>query len=545
MRRLTELLAEITAAEETSTRTGMPTLEILERRIERRDFLRKAAMTGVGMAAVPSFLAACTSNTKTSPAERPTAGASEGAARVVIVGAGLAGMTTAYRLWQAGYSPLVFEADDRFGGRTETVTDFFDGGQHIEECGDSINSNHKAMLGLVSELGLELDNLWSYYDGHLSGINWIDDQQYTRQQLVADFQEVYPALHRDTQAAPWPTTYDSYTDAALRLDNTTLAQWIDENVPGGRKSSFGKLIDVAYVGEYGLETEEQSALNLMYEMGYSTKDRFQLWGNQDWKWRVRGGNELVTKTIADKLPDGSITLESPLRAILKKSDGTYALSFDQGARTVDVGADRVVLTLPFTALRSVDYSKAGFDSLKDKAIRTLGMGTNARLYIQFSDKVWEKQGLSGDSITDLPFQETEIVNPPASDYSGGTLCVYTGGKTGASYQVEEDDGPPPDEIVTSTLAQLDTYMPGASAAWNGKAFIHVPTKDEWLQGSYSCPKPGEYTSIYGSELLPQGAVHFAGEHTSINFIGFMNGAVESGERAATEVIEALGGPAGS
>lgn len=543
MRRLTEMLSQMADAERESRRTGMPALEILLARIERRDFLQKAAMAGAGLAAGlaggPALLAACKGSPKPGPS---SASLTPGEPRIAVVGAGLAGLTTAYRLWQAGYKPAVYEADDRYGGRTDTLRDFFDGGQHVELCGDTINSNDTAIRDLASELGLKLDNLWSYYDWSMSGINWIDHAPYARQDVVADFQEVFPALHRDTVAAPWPTTYDSHTDAAVKLDNMTLAEWMDANIPGGRKSRFGKLVEVAYVGEYGLDVEEQSALNLMYEMGFSKRDQFRMWGNQDWKWRIRGGNDLVASSIVEKLPKGTVSLESPLRAIRQNSDETYTLTIETGGRTSDVTADRVVLTLPFTTLRRVDYSKAGFDDLKVKAIENLGMGTNARLYIQFRERVWENRGLSGDSETDLPLQETEIIYPPPKGQDG-TLCIYTGGTTGASYQVEKDDEPAPDQIVTETLSQLDEYMPGASKAWNGKAYIHVPTQDEWLLGSYSCPKPGEYTSIYGSEKLPQGAVHFAGEHTSINFIGFMNGAVESGERAASEVIEALGGPA--
>jgi monoamine oxidase len=537
MRRIAEWLSLLSSAEEGSRSSGIPAPELLERELDRRSFLQAAGLAGVGLAAAPLL--------PRTPRARPLAKRSTpkvlGSPRIVVVGAGLAGMTTAYRIQQAGYSPVVYEADDRVGGRTQTIRGFFDHGQTIENCGEYINSNHTSMLGIVSELGLEVDNLWSYYPRGVHTRYWAKGGRYPRAQQIADFHEVYPALHAALKAAPWPTTWDNHTREAVKLDRMTLSEWLDRNVPGGLSSRFATFVAVAYADEYGLDGDQQSALNLVYEMGFSGYNSYRLWGNQDWKWRVRGGNDLVTNTIAGALPSGCVSLQSPLWAIRLNGDGTYTLTFDQGGVATDVVADRVVLTLPFATLRNVDYSQAGFDPLKAKAIETMGMGTNAKLHMQFDSRPWQKAGFDGDSQTDLAFQETNIVYP-VSGYAGGIIQVYTGGATGASYNVKSDDGPAPRAIVANTLSQLETIMPGAKAAWNGKAYIHVPTKDRWLLGSYSCPKPGEYTSIYGSEKLPSGAVHFAGEHTSINFPGYMEGAVRSGERAAQEVIAALGGP---
>lgn len=536
-RRLTDMLGELAAVHHEARRLGIPADEIFERRIERREFLRRAALTGAGAAIGPSLLAACISTGSSGSASSPRAG--EGGPSIVVVGAGLAGMTTAYRLWKAGYKPMVYEASERIGGRTNTIRDFFDHGQTAEACGEYVNSDHTAMRNLAVELGLEQDNLWSYYDWSNSGLRWIDHKPYSQPDVFADFQEIYPALHRDFKAVGWPVTFDKHTDAGVELDNMTLTEWLDRNVPGGMSSRFAKLVAVGYAGEYGLDADQQSAINLLAEMGFSMRNKLRFYGDQDWKWRIHGGNDMVAKTIGEQLPGGSVKLASPLSAMVKNSDGTYTLTFDQGeGGTTDVGADRVVLALPFTTMRFVDYSKAGFDDLKRRSIENLGMGTNAKLHMQFTKRVWEDQGLTGDTTTDLPFQETTIVYPTPK-YEGGMLDIYTGGAAGASYESAAALGPAPKAIAEKTLSQLEAIMPGAKAAWNGKAHLHYCIADPWMLGSYSCPMPGEYTSIYGSEQLPQGGVHFAGEHTSIQYPGFMNGAVESGERAASELMDEL------
>jgi monoamine oxidase len=193
----------------------------------------------------------------------------------------------------------------------------------------------------------------------------------------------------------------------------------------------------------------------------------------------------------------------------------------------------VVLALPFSILRSLDYSKAGFSQVKEWAIEEMGMGTNSKLHVQFSNRYWNSLGNQGDTYADTGYQNTWEVTR-SQPGKAGILVDYTGGNIGASFGTGT-----PTERAQQFLAQIEPVLPGISSAWNGKATIDYWTGYQWTKGSYSYWKVGQYTKFAGAERQQEGACHFAGEHTSIDFQGYLNGAVESGERAAGEILAAL------
>ena len=197
-------------------------------------------------------------------------------------------------------------------------------------------------------------------------------------------------------------------------------------------------------------------------------------------------------------------------------------------------ADKVVLALPFSVLRSsVDYASAGFKARKRKAIEQQGMATNSKLHVQFTNRRWENLGYSGETYSDRGYQSSWEVSR-AQPGRSGILVDYTGGTIGATF-----DSGTPAQRANQFLNQIEPVLPGVSARWNGKV-----VRDHWLskpfaKGSYSYWKVGQYTSFAGVEREPEGNCHFAGEHTSIDAQGYLNGAVETGERAADEVIAGL------
>ncbi len=118
--------------------------------------------------------------------------------------------------------------------------------------------------------------------------------------------------------------------------------------------------------------------------------------------------------------------------------------------------------------------------------------------------------------------------------AAGILVDYTGGNIGASFGTGT-----PSERAAQFLAQIEPVLPGISSRWNGRATIDYWAGYPWTKGSYSYWKVGQYTKFAGAEREAEGNCHFAGEHTSIDFQGYLNGAVESGERAAGEIVAAL------
>jgi monoamine oxidase len=449
--------------------------------------------------------------------------------RIVVVGAGLAGLTCAYRLKQAGYTADVYEASDRLGGRCWTLRGDFAQGQFAEHGGELIDQGHTQTRQLAQQLGLNLDNLLAAEVNGTEPFYYFDDQPYSFAQATDDLKTIWQQIHKDVSAASYPTLFNLSTERGRELDQMSILDWIQAFVPGGIGSKLGQLLDVAYNIEYGAESSVQSSLNFLYLIGYTGPGQLRVFGKSNEKYRVRGGNDQIPARLADALQD-QIRTGAALTSIRRNSDGTFRLSFS-GASAVT--ADRVVLALPFSILRTIDYSKAGFSQLKRTAIKELGMGTNSKLHLQFTNRHWNSLGCNGETYADTGYQNTWDVTRAQSG-SAGILVDYTGGNIGASF-----GSGTPTERAAQFLAQLEPVLPGITAKWNGRATLDFWTTYPWTKGSYSYWKVGQYTKFAGAERLQEGACHFAGEHTSIDFQGYLNGAVETGERAATEVQSAL------
>ena len=130
----------------------------------------------------------------------------------------------------------------------------------------------------------------------------------------------------------------------------------------------------------------------------------------------------------------------------------------------------------------------------------------------------------------------------ASTGRHGLLTVYSGGQAGASYPVDEPHAAAPGAVVSDTLSAIDQAVPGVRAAYAGTAWLDAWAHDPWVGGSYAAFTPGQITLFWGLTGEAEGTVHFAGEHTSTFSQGYLNGGVESGSRAAAEVLAALGLP---
>jgi monoamine oxidase len=268
-------------------------------------------------------------------------------------------------------------------------------------------------------------------------------------------------------------------------------------------------------------------------------------GYSDQRYYIRGGNQQLPEAIAATLPAGSIRLQYRLTAIRRTPGGTYELTFATPSGTVKETYDRVVLALPFVALRNADYSSAGFDAHKKMAIERLGYGVHTKLQMQFVGRPWTRKGAwpfptTGQIWTDTGFQNSvdfslgqsgeygiierftgmtpAIVNTPPMPYA------QIGASPAVKWHVEEFFG------------QLNRIWPGVSKYWNGKATFGNVQADPNILNSYSCWLVGQVTTIAGYERVRQGNVHFAGEHTSVEHQGFMEGGASSGVAAAREIL---------
>jgi monoamine oxidase len=454
--------------------------------------------------------------------------------RVVVVGAGLAGLACAYRLQQAGIDAAIYEAADRVGGRCWTIRGAFAEGQIAEHGGEFIDQGHTQIRQLAQQLGLDLDNIVAAEANGTEAMYFFDGEPYSYDEATRDLKAAWQKIHSDVSAASYPTLFNLSTERGRELDAMSIVDWIEETFEGGISSRIGQLLDVAYTIEYGGDAAEQSSLNLLYLLGYSGQGQFRVFGPSNEKYHVRGGNDQIAARLAERLV-GGIETGSELVALRLNPDGsTYTLTFRRDSGTTTVVADHVVLTVPFSILRrSVDLSRAGFEPLKLTAIREQGMGTNSKLHLQFSRRIWRDLRSNGDTYADTGYQNTWEVSR-AQPGTAGILVDYTGGTVGASFGSGTAS-----THARQFLAQVEPVLPGITSEWNGRATLDFWTAYPWTRGSYSFWKVGQYTKFAGIERERQGNCHFAGEHTSIDFQGYLNGAVETGERAADEVLADL------
>ncbi|MCT9934210.1 FAD-dependent oxidoreductase [Planotetraspora sp. A-T 1434] len=493
--------------------------------MSRRHLLRAAAAAGTmaGLGATTAYGLATPSRAQAATAPR-----------IVVIGAGLAGLTAAYELKKAGYTATVYEASDRLGGRCWSDRSTFAEGQIAEHGGELIDQGHTALLQLTQELGLTTQNLLAAEPNGSEPIYYFDGGRYDYATAKGDLQGIWQQLHSDASAASYPTLYSSYTQRGYELDHMSVRDWINAYVPGGIGSRLGQLLDVAYNIEYGAETSQQSSLNLIYLLAYQGAGNIRIFGKSNEKYHVLGGNDQVATRLAAALT-GQIKLGTALRALADRGDGTWAVTVGSpgSSKSTTTIADRVVLALPFSLLRDVDLSSAGFPARKAKAIAESRMGTNSKLQLQFSRRYWYELGGNGESYADTGYQSTWEVTRAQSGTSG-ILVDYTGGAPGADFGTLT-----PAQYAARFLGQLEPAMPGITPLWNGRVLLNHWASYPWTRGSYSYWGVGQYTTVVGVEREAVGGCHFAGEHTSVDFQGYLNGAVESGQRAADEVIAAL------
>jgi monoamine oxidase len=467
---------------------------------------------------------------------------------IAIVGGGIAGVSCALALADKGLASTVYEASSRIGGRMFSNTNTWQGGQTSEWCGELIDTGHTTVRALAKRFGLPLDNLLAAQPAGAQDTYRFGGAYYSAAQASIDFAPVFDAVTADLNAAGYPTTFDSFNAAGAQLDAMSVHHWIATRVPGGYASPLGKLLDLAYTIEYGADTTDQSALSLIYLLGYQPNPHaLAIFGESDERYHIRGGNQQLPQAIADSLAPGSVKLGYRMTRIKKTPACRYTVTFEHGASTTDVTADYVVLALPFAVLRGLDYSQAGFDSLKDEAIQDLGRGHNGKLQVQVASRIWNQTGPwpgvgNGSTYADTGYQASWDVTRAQAGASG-ILCLYSGGsvtdamKANGAFGTVTSAGVGAD--VTTGLGQINPVFPGISALYNGKATQSLPHKSPLFGASYAYWRVGQYTGFSGYEGATQGGVLFCGEHTSTDFQGFMEGGASEGQRAGHELVKRI------
>jgi monoamine oxidase len=478
--------------------------------------------------------------------------------RIAIVGAGIAGLNAALTLQDAGLTCNIYEASNFIGGRMHSDSSTWADGQVSEWCGEFIENDHRTLLQLIERFKLGTIDLGRALPARADSIVYFFNSYYHSGRIWAGLDALIPLLQQQMHEVGFPTTYDRFTPEGYRLDQVSVYDWIEQYVEGGHASPLGRMLDSACRGYFGLETRLQSSLNLVYTFGswfaedeQDDEDEEQSFssGPIQGSVSIAGGNQQLPLAIAGALPQGCIQLNHQLVAIQRESENTLRLSFATSTGPLDVTCEHVILTLPFSTLRHIDYQHAGFDALKQEAIAELGYGTISKLFLQFDTPYWFQDGPwprnnNGFFITDLDIQ-TLWDGSLGQPGSHAILVNYTSGERGAAYTpsapyTTTSESEAIQQYARECLDQLERVFPGISPHYTGTAALSYPLGDPYLLGSYSCWRVGQYTRFGGYEGVRQGPVHFAGEHCSTRWQGFMEGAASEGERAAREVLQDYG-----
>ena len=531
LRAFQRLAAEHRAAE----RLGIPPAELRDERYSRGEFLRRAGVTGAVAVAGPTLLAG------RAPAMT--------APRIAIVGGGISGLTAALSLADAGVGATIYEASTHVGGRMHSDRSGYWADRQVSEfCGELIDSGHETIRDLARRFHLKrVDLLAAQPRGTTDTYSFFGDY-YSVDQADSDFDRIRATLDAQTEGAGYPTTWDSSTRTGRDLDHMSVYDWIERYVPGGHNRPLGRLLDVAYAGEYGADTRDQASLNLVYLLGFQPdRSGLSIFGESDERFHIDGGNEQLPQAIAEALPADAINLGWSMQSIRTNSNGSVSMTFSTPGRTKTVTADQVILALPFAVLRDLDYAGAGFDARKQRAITQMGAGRNTKLQLQFSSRYWNTRGPWGKSNGNV-YSDAGVPNTwevtRGQDGASGILVEYSGGSVAAAFHPSTpysnaSTNPQVTAYAKTFLTSLEKVFPGISKKWTGKASLSTPFLDPLLNCSYSYWRVGQYTSFGGYEGVAQGNIHFAGEHTSQDFQGFMEGGASEGVRAADEVLAAI------
>jgi monoamine oxidase len=487
--------------------------------ISRREFLRRGAVAGAAVAGATAL-----GWTRARPVSAQEA-------NIVIVGAGLGGLTCAYRLMRHGIASTLYESRDRVGGRCWTVR-VFDNAQTAEHGGQYIDSRHRQIRNLARELHVPLvDTEAQSFPAGTGDFFWFDGAFHTREEIFADFPLVLDRLKKDYQRAGRYFYNQAGPDAAA-FDRLTVNDWLDQNVPGGLTSLLAQAIERSNTGFWGLDGDQLSAINLFefYLAPYPGADE---------RFRVAGGNDVIPNRLAEELPSGTLRLEQSLEAAWTRSDGTIGLRFTGEAS--DVVADVTVFALPFTVLRELETSGLDVSDRRRRAIDTLAMGTNAKLQFQLNRSLAEVNWTGAFRSDDPEFGTWDSTYGQSDPHpETPVITIYTGGRAGAGYPTDVPHATAPPAIIDAALDALARGVVDIHAAYNGIAYLDSWVDDPWVHGSYAGFAPGQYTDFWGFLEKPEGNALFAGEHTSTHSQGYLNGGVETGERAARQVLNVLG-----
>lgn len=451
---------------------------------------------------------------------------------IAIIGGGIAGLHAAYILKQAGYAATIYEASQRAGGRIFTVNDMMGPGLWTEMGGEFIDTDHEDMIKLAKQFQLPMLDRQSPENEKLKEYAYYFQKKHLQEtDVIQALQPFVSQIKKDIDSLSDEVTFEKFSPDDKRLDEMSITDYMNQI---GMKGWLYDFINAAFTSEYGSDTAEQSAINMLSIFDPGDEKGYRLFGTSDERFSIIGGNSKLCDALGNNLKS-QIQFDHRLMALDKNKAGQYILTFGKtGGKTLETKADFVLLTLPFTLLREVDL-KLSLPDWKLNAIKNLGYGMNSKLFMGVQDRIWRQQGYSGyafgDNLMMNGYDHTEMQH---QNTGPGGYTINLGGK-----QSLQTGNTPMDVLQKIYLEAFDQVFPGAANSFNQKFQKWFWPDYAFSKCSYTSFRPGQYTTISGATVKPVDHLFFAGEHCSYAFQGFMNGGAQTGREVALAIIDQI------
>lgn len=442
------------------------------------------------------------------------------AKRVIVLGAGLSGLSAAMELANSGFDVTILEARSRPGGRVYTMREPFSDGLYAETGAARIQDTHEWTLKYVKQFNLTLD---PFFPTEGASVTYIKGKRIvspfgkrpTIDELPLEFSD------EEKKMGLFPSQVKYLFSQIPKLGDAIKPDWSSEalkqfevSVPDFLKRQGASDAMIKMVG-FGHDLSAMSALMLLRDAAIGAKTK--LW------YKIRGGNDQLPKTFAAKMRD---KIEYGAQVIkIEQDEREVRAVFIRADKQHIVKGDYLVNTLPLPVMRRVEVTPM-LSMQKRDAINEIEYFSMGRVFLQSKKRFWTERGENGFAGSDDPLDVWDYTRH--QEGKRGILGTYISGRLGAriAYQT-------PAEREDTILEMIERIHPGM------RENFEVSASHSWLTDPFSLGagaefRAGQMTAFEPYLSLPEGRIHFAGDHTS-PWNGWMNGALESGERVAAEI----------
>lgn len=439
--------------------------------------------------------------------------------RVVVIGAGIAGLTAAQDLVELGVDVAVLEARDRVGGRMHGVAT--SPGHYVDGGAAYLGDRHTELLKLLHKYAIAVES--TAMEGNSTFL--VSDERVVKANRVPPldvvalgelFDQLEDLVATVDMQSPW------LTPEARRLDSTSAAQWLSESVTRPDASVFFKM----FLGEMmAADPAGVSALHMAFYLrsggGLRYLNAFEGGAQQ---WRIAGGAHRLCEAIVHGLGD-RVRLRESVWAISQDDSGVLVQAVSADGTRSSHRADRVIMSIPPLLAQGMNF-RPGLPARRASAVT--GRGCAIKVHLVYPSPLWREHNVSGWSVSAHGPLLSTVDDSPA-DGSAGVLTAFVTGAAAKTFSVL-----PPAEQRTAALEHVGRLFPQLPAP--SQCSITNWPHEKYSKGCYAALfGPGDWHRLGPTLTHPHGRIHWAGTETSLEFFGLMEGAVRSGHRVSAEV----------